>query len=101
MSVAVTVNEAANRLGVSTSAVRQRVKAGTLKGRKTTKGVIIYLEDEDSSEAELIDPIAEVADELIMLGKRLKRAVKDHDDYVRRETITEIGIQLADSAKKG
>ena len=99
-----TVQEAAYLLGITTSGVRQRIKSGTLKGKQgSDRRWTVYLNgdesDADVTMEDVVDPITEIADELIALGKRLKKVVKEHDEYIRNETIVNLGETLAASVK--
>jgi DNA-binding Lrp family transcriptional regulator len=101
-----TISEAAERLGISAPAARQRLYSGTLKGRKLKKGWVVYLNgNEPAAEKpptpDDSDPLVQLADEMISLGRRLKRAIKEHDAAVRRDTIVEFATSVAEAAKKG
>jgi hypothetical protein len=109
-----TVKEAAKLLGLSGGQVRHRLNEGDLKGRKVKapRGVgyewRVYLngnepveeKKEEEGTDDTRDPMEQIADELVMLGKRLKGAVKEHDDRVRRDTIQELGASLVQNARK-
>lgn len=104
MSKTVTVAEAAKILGITDAAVRQRVYSGSLKGKKLSSGKIMVMLNGDEPAAPkriTTDPVELIAEELISLGRRLKKAVKEHDDKIRREVIEDIGASLMENAKKG
>jgi predicted DNA-binding transcriptional regulator len=105
VSEGITIAEAAEQLGITPAAARQRLYSGTLKGRKLKKGWIVYLNgNEPVPEMKKIeegnDPITEIADEMISLGRRLKKAMKEHDAEVRRDTIVDFAATLAETAKR-
>ena len=97
------ITDAAKLLGMTTSGVRYRIKTGKLNGRETAKGWRVYMNgDEPAAERrEDHDPLIDIADELIGLGRRLKKAVKEHDAAIRRDTIVEFATTLAEEAKRG
>ena len=104
--MSLTVSEAAEKLGISTSAIRYQINAGKLRGRLTNKGWRVYGLNGDEPVPELTkvaegDPLMEIGDELIALGKKLKRAVKAHDERVRQEAITDFATTLAETVQKG
>lgn len=108
MSKSYTVADTAAKLGMTQNGVRYRMKTGQLKGRKTAKGWRVYLNGNEpvpawqaGNKEEENDPLIEIADELISLGRRLKKAVKEHDAEVRRETITDFARNLAETIEKG
>jgi hypothetical protein len=102
MSRSYTIEDAAKKLGMTGGGVRYRLKTGVLKGRHTEKGWRVYLnEDEQPPEAEIRDELMEIGDELIAIGKRLKRAIKEHDAEVRRETIVDFAASIAEAAERG
>jgi predicted transcriptional regulator len=104
MSPSYTVNEAAEELGITANGVRYRLKTGVIKGRRTNKGWRVYLngdEVEQPPEPEISDELMEIGDELIAIGKRLKRAIKEHDAEVRRETIVDFAASIAEAAERG
>lgn len=101
---ALSVAEAAEQLGISTAAVRQRLYTGSLKGRKTQKGWHVYLngdELEKPPSPEINDPLEIIADQLILLGKELKKSIKYHDAQVRQQAISEFATTLAETVQKG
>jgi hypothetical protein len=106
-----TVKEAAKLLGLSGGQVRHRLNEGNLKGRKVKapRGVgyewRVYLNGNEPAEEkketpDTRDPLEQIADEIVAIGKRLKSAVKEHDDKVRRDTIQELGASLVQNARK-
>lgn len=110
MSRQVTTVEAAEILGITDSAVRQRIKAGTLKGRKRGNRIMVTVNgDEPVPELTKVadgtddtrDPLEIMADELISLGKRFKRAIKYHDEQIRKNAITDFATTLAETVQKG
>jgi hypothetical protein len=105
---AYTTREAAEHLGLTRSQVRSRILSGELKSRrvKANRGqgyeYRVYLNgNEAEATPEISDPLVEIGDELIKLGRKLKRAVKAHDDRVRQEAITEFATTLAETVQKG
>jgi hypothetical protein len=98
-----TITDAAKLLGMTNNGVRYRLKIGELKGRKTAKGWRVYLNgnDEQPPEPEISDELTEIGDELIAIGRRLKRAIKEHDAEVRRETIIDFAASIAEAAERG
>lgn len=103
---AYTRQEAAVLLGLTPNGVMYRIKKGELKGRKTTKGWRVYLNGNEAiPEMRKIedgnDELIEIANELIGMGKRLKRAIKEHDADVRRETIVDFAASIAEAAERG
>src|SRR4030095_3922539 len=103
MSKSYTVEDAAKKLGLSGGGVRYRLKTGALKGRQTEQGWRVYLNgDEETPEPEIMgDELVEIADDLIAIGKRLKRAIKEHDAEIRRETIIDFAASIAEAAERG
>lgn len=114
MSKAVTVWEAADQLGMTPGMVRNRLKKGELKGRKVkaNRGQgyewrVILNGDEPVPELKPVpkegevDPLTSIAEEFIALGKRLKRAIKYHDERVRQKAITDFATTLAETVQKG
>jgi DNA-binding Lrp family transcriptional regulator len=101
-----TVKEAAEKLGISPEAARQRLYSGSLQGRKLKRGWVVYLNgNEPATEKppapDISDELTEIGDELIAIGRRLKRAIKEHDAEVRRETIIDFAASIAEAAEKG
>jgi hypothetical protein len=103
-----TINEAAEKLGISGGGVRYRMKIGALEGRwtKNQRWEVHLNGDEPVAperppEAEISDELIEIGDELITIGKRLKRAIKEHDAEVRRETIIDFAASIAEAAERG
>jgi hypothetical protein len=101
----VSVNEAAEELGMSGGGVRYRMKTGVLESRWTNVGWQVHLNgDEPVPEMhkaeEGNDPLIEFADELISLGRKLKKVIKEHDAEVRRDTIVDFAATLAETAKR-
>lgn len=103
MSKGIPVSEAAEKLGLSATGVRYKIQKGTLKGRWTNEGWRVYLNGDDTPESDTtsVDTIEVIADEIVTLGKRLKRALKHHDDRVRQEAIADFATTLAETVKKG
>jgi hypothetical protein len=106
MSKQVTTAEAAEILGISDSAVRQRIMAGTMKGRKNKSGRIMVMLNgnepaEEKQEARPVDTLEVIGDDMIDLGRRLKKAIKEHDAKVRQEAISEFATTLAETVQKG
>jgi hypothetical protein len=102
--MSLSVAEAAGQLGISTSAVRYQINSGKLRGRLTNKGWRVYGLNGDAPEKEEtqhVDTIEIIADEMIALGRRLKRALKVHDERVRQEAITDFATTLAETVQKG
>jgi uncharacterized protein with von Willebrand factor type A (vWA) domain len=89
------------------ASIRYRIQSGELNAKKVKaprgRGYEwrVYLDEEDqvASTEDVVDDLTQIGDELIAMGKRLKRAIKEHDEYVRRETIAEVGQSLAESVK--
>src|SRR5215211_4603237 len=86
-----TIQEAAHRLGVSESAVRKRIKQGTLKREKTEEGrVLVYMESTSAPGAEEVRPperdalISEMQDRLAFLERELEVRA---EEIRRRDTI--------------
>jgi excisionase family DNA binding protein len=86
-----TIQEAAHRLGVSESAVRKRIKRGTLKREKTEEGrVLVYMESTSAPGAEEVRPperdalISEMQDRLAFLERELEVRA---EEIRRRDTI--------------
>lgn len=99
-----TIAEAGAKLGLSPNGVRYRIKKGELKGRRTAKGWRVYLNgDEPAAEKPMTteSTITDIADEMIALGRRLKRAIKEHDAEVARETIVDFANSIAEAAERG
>lgn len=102
-----TVADAAAKLGLTVNGVRYRMKTGELRGRKTAKGWRVYLNGNEPAAEKPEKPmttenvLVDIADEMIALGRRLKKAVKEHDAGVRREAITDFARTLAETVEKG
>src|SRR5215218_8240568 len=86
-----TIQEAAHRLGVSESAVRKRIKRGTLKREKTEDGrVLVYMESTSAPGAEEVRLperdalISEMQDRLAFLERELEVRA---EEIRRRDTI--------------
>jgi excisionase family DNA binding protein len=86
-----TIQEAAHRLGVSESAVRKRIKRGTLKREKTEDGrVLVYIESTSAPGAEEVRTpehdvlISEMQDRLAFLERELEVRA---EEIRRRDTI--------------
>jgi excisionase family DNA binding protein len=86
-----TIQEAAHRLGVSESAVRKRIKRGTLKREKTEEGrVLVYMESTSAPGAEEVRPperdalISEMQGRLAFLERELEVRA---EEIRRRDTI--------------
>src|SRR5215212_6274099 len=86
-----TIQEAAHRLGVSESAVRKRIKRGTLKREKTEDGrVLVYMESTSAPGTEEIRTperdvlISEMQDRLAFLERELEVRA---EEIRRRDTI--------------
>jgi excisionase family DNA binding protein len=86
-----TIQEAAHRLGVSESAVRKRIKRGTLKREKTDDGrVLVYMESTSAPGTEEVRPperdvlISEMQDRLAFLERELEVRA---EEIRRRDTI--------------
>jgi hypothetical protein len=106
VSKGISIAQASVRLGISPAAARQRLYAGTLKGRKLKRGWVVYLNGNEPAapkppSPDISDPLVQLADELISIGRRLKRSIKEHDAAVRRDTIVEFATSVAEAAKKG
>jgi Bacterial regulatory protein, Fis family. len=106
--MSLTVSEAAEKLGISPNGIRYKLKTGQLRGRYTGKGWRVYglNGDEPVPELEKVaegtgDPLVEIGDKLIALGRELKRAIKAHDEKVRQEAITDFATTLAETVQKG
>jgi excisionase family DNA binding protein len=86
-----TIQEAAHRLGVSESAIRKRIKRGTLKREKTEDGrVLVYMESTSAPGTEEVRPperdvlISEMQDRLAFLERELEVRA---EEIRRRDTI--------------
>ena len=86
-----TIQEAAHRLGVSESAVRKRIKRGTLQREKTEEGrVLVYMESTSAPGAEEVRLperdalISEMQDRLAFLERELEVRA---EEIRRRDTI--------------
>jgi excisionase family DNA binding protein len=85
-----TIQEAAHRLGVSESAVRKRIKRGTLKREKTEDGrVLVYMEASVPGTEEVRTPepdalISEMQERLAFLERELDVRT---EEIRRRDTI--------------
>src|SRR5215210_1698387 len=85
-----TIQEAAHRLGVSESAVRKRIKRGTLKREKTEDGrVLVYVEASAPGTEEVRTPegdalISEMQERLAFLERELDVRT---EEIRRRDTI--------------
>jgi excisionase family DNA binding protein len=85
-----TIQEAAHRLGVSESAVRKRIKRGTLKREKTEDGrVLVYMEASAPGTEEVRTPerdalISEMQKRLAVLERELDVRT---EEIRRRDTI--------------
>jgi hypothetical protein len=112
MSRTYSVKDAAAVLGMTTGQVRGRIIRGELKARKikARRGQgyewrVTLNGNEAAPEMRKVaegtdDPLVSIGNELISLGRRLKRAVREHDAEVRRETIVEFAATLAESVQK-
>ena len=79
-----TIQEAAHRLGVSESAVRKRIKRGTLKREKTEDGrVLVYMEPSAPGTEEVRTPERDAL--ISQMEKRV--AFLEHELEVRSEEI--------------
>ena len=96
---AYTIKEAAAQLGLTPNGVMYRVKKGDIKARQTTKGWRVYLNGDGPTEK--VDELTKIGNELISLSRRLKRAIKEHDAEVRRDTIVDFAASLAESVERG
>lgn len=106
MTAGYTIKEAAEELGMTTAGVRYRMKTGVIKAKKKGNRWTVYLNgDEPASErpveSEATDELIEIGNELITIGRRLKRAIKEHDAEVRRETIIDFAASIAEAAERG
>jgi hypothetical protein len=101
--MSLTVSEAAEKLGMSRAGVRYQLLNGKLRGRQTNKGWRVYglNGDEPEETPEISDPLEEIADQLIVLGRGLKRAIKTHDEKVRQKAIEDFATTLAETVQKG
>src|SRR5215218_6010617 len=86
-----TIQEAAHRLGVSESAIRKRIKRGTLQREKTEEGrVLVYMESTSAPGAEEVRLperdalISEMQDRLAFLERELEVRA---EEIRRRDTI--------------
>src|SRR5215203_4115657 len=86
-----TIQEAAHRLGVSESAIRKRIKRGTLKREKTEDGrVLVYMQSTSAPGAEEVRLperdalISEMQDRLAFLERELEVRA---EEIRRRDTI--------------
>src|SRR5215208_3775757 len=86
-----TIQEAAHRLGVSESAVRKRIKQGTLKREKTEEGrVLVHMESTSAPGTEEVRPperdalISEMQERLAFLERELDVRT---EEIRRRDTI--------------
>jgi hypothetical protein len=102
-----TVNEAAEELGISGGGVRYRMKTGALEGRWKNDRWEVHLNGDEAvapaspPEPEISDELTEIADDLIAIGRRMKRAIKEHDADVRREAVIDFAATLAETVGKG
>jgi excisionase family DNA binding protein len=79
-----TIQEAAHRLGVSESAIRKRIKRGTLKREKTEDGrVLVYMEGSAPGSEEVRTPERDAL--ISQMEKRV--AFLEHELEVRSEEI--------------
>jgi excisionase family DNA binding protein len=77
-----TIQEAAHRLGVSESAIRKRIKRGTLKREKTEDGrVLVYIEPSAPGAEEVVTPERDAL--ISQMQERL--AFLEHELEVRSE----------------
>jgi DNA-binding transcriptional LysR family regulator len=82
----VTIQEAAHRLGVSESAVRKRIKRGTLKREKTEDGrVLVYMEPSVPGTEEVRTPERDaLISEMQQRLARLERELDVRTEEIRR-----------------
>lgn len=111
-----TLSAAAEVLGISSSGLRQRVMAGKqyakkVRSGKSPSGYMWMIPASEllgaprrtaspNGDKPDLDGLETIADELIGLGRRMKHAIRLHDDKVRRDAITNLGSSLIEGSKR-
>ncbi len=90
------VNEAAQRLGISAEAVRQRIARGTLRSEKIEDRVYVVLTSSDADQAEQSNgnrtasersSERELVEQLRRENERLWRELETRDEEIRRRDV--------------
>lgn len=92
---AVPLAEAAQRLGLSTEAVRKRLERGTLSGVKRGRAWYVLMPDEPSGHRPDERPDAEISEMLVTLREQL--GVKDQQIERQQTEIERLTVMLADA----
>jgi excisionase family DNA binding protein len=83
-----TIQEAAHRLGVSESAIRKRIKRGTLKREKTEDGrVLVYMETPAPTSAPGAEEVRTPERDALISQMQERVAFLEHELEVRSEEI--------------
>lgn len=102
----ISVKEAADRLGLTTGGIYYRIKQGELKAHHV-KGRT-YVDDSQIGEPNgqaprepaAVDDISQILAEMSDLVRRLKKALHQHDQQVRRTAISDLASSLIEAAKR-